>query len=231
MLLDSGYFSSVRQSGRLVLRGAGMSISPAVRRLIDALRDVLTLPAPDDVDYAIALDWTKQPIEGEHPHAWPNTRIYDLVHKGKYWYKTPSGIDQQRQVGRALTTELLTLIDRHPLLRTTDAVVAVPGHDAKVVSFGSRLAASVAYQRGVRFESTRAVATFRTPAKTLDLAERAEVITGKFVCGADLSGADVVIVDDLYSSGTTAAETARVVRLSGARRVAVLCAVRTLRSR
>ncbi|GAA1708705.1 hypothetical protein GCM10009745_65720 [Kribbella yunnanensis] len=231
LLLDPSYAGTILQTGRLVLRGKGLSVGTPINELLGTLQGVLTVPAAGGVDYALALDWTKQPVDGQAPHSWPNTRIGDLVHRGKYWYKGSESSSQLRQVGRALTDELVTLINQHPLLRHANVVAAPPGHDAKVLSFGARLAASVASRREVHFEAVRSLSAFRTQAKELELADRAGVIHGQFACDGDLRGADVVIVDDLYSSGTTVGETARVLRLAGARRVAVLCAVRTLKSR
>lgn len=231
-LLEPRYAGTMKQRGaNLVIRGPGLDLTAEAKDLLDALTGVLTLPCAAGVDYALALDWTKQPIDGLDARSWPNTRIGDLVHRGKYWYKGSQQIDELREVGQSLTTELCNLIDRHVLLRAADTIIAVPGHDARVLSFGARLASSVAYRRSVRFVAARSASAFRTPAKSLDLTARAAVINKQFRCDANLTDHKVLVLDDLYSSGTTAAETARAARAAGASRVAVLCAVRTMRSR
>lgn len=218
-------------TGRHMLRCSEPAPSPATRALIDLLESVLTLPSPTMVDFAIALDWYKSPADGVSPDQWRNTDVGDLVHRGKYWYsKDPEHADKLREVGTALVGRLGAIVDQHPVLSSTDVVVDVPGHDAMRVSFGSRVANAVARRGSSRFVRCEALVPFRTPAKSLALAQRRALIQDKFICRADLRGLSVLIVDDIYSTGTSVAETARAIRIAGAARVAVLCAVRTMRS-
>jgi adenine/guanine phosphoribosyltransferase-like PRPP-binding protein len=203
---------------------------PAVLDLIDVLQRSLTLPRGPSVDFALALEWYKVPEADVHPRNWRNTELGELVRRGKYWYTDPSRYEDLRTVGLALVARLRRLIDEHPLLSTVDAVVAVPGHDASVVSFGARLASSVARQEGLLLAKCVASTRYRTPAKNLDPAGRQVVIVGQFSCAVDLSNMRVLIIDDVYGSGTTVAETARAARAAGAVEVASLCAVRTMRT-
>jgi len=211
------------------LRGVGLAPLPRTLSLIDLLSRVLTLPSGSDVDFALALDWTKTPVEGVDPTQWPSTQIYDLVRRGKYGLRDPRDEPERRQVGLELVRRLCTVIDEHPLLRAVDAIVAVPGHDAKQVSFGGRVATTVALHRGARLVRCSSVAPFRTPAKDLDPKVRASIIDGQFRCLEGLDEQTVLIVDDLYGSGTTVGEAARAARAAGAVRVASLCGVRTMR--
>jgi predicted amidophosphoribosyltransferase len=104
---------------------------------------------------------------------------------------------------------LSVAIDEHPLLRAVDAVIAVPGHDSRQVSFGARVATAVARDRGVPLVKCASAVPFRTPAKDLDPSARAGVISNQFRCHVELSGQTVLIVDDLYGSGTTVGEVGR----------------------
>lgn len=211
------------------LRGAGREPTRATIELTAVLSDVLTLPCANDLDYALAIDWYKQPSNDVQSTNWPNTEIGDLVSRGKYRYFKPEDIEKQATYGRALVERLAPVVRRHPLLRAVDAIAAAPGHDAKVVSFGARLATSVATALGKRLVRCTSLDTFRTSAKELPADVRAAAIRGRFVCGESVARASLLIVDDVYRSGTTAAETARALRAAGATRVASLCAVRTLR--
>ena len=211
------------------LLGVGTGARPSTIELLEVLRDVLTVPCEHSVDYAIAVDWTMTPQEGVDSHSWPRTPIYDLVNRGKYQYRSPAAAQQQSQVGRAAAEWLCRVIERHPLLRNVDVVAAVPGHDARLLSFGARLAATVAAIRGIRFVPCASRSQYRAQAKDLDASNRAAVISNQFVYGENLTGLRTLIVDDVYHSGATVAEAARAIRAAGAVSVAALTPARTLR--
>lgn len=229
-LADRTYrLDGAEPSGWRTLRGTGPEPTPAVLGLLELLRDVLTLRCPDMVAFALALDWTKIPEDGVAASRWARTEVYDLIHGGKYRFRRPEDVARLRQVGNALVDRLCAVMDRHPVLGRADAVVAVPGHDSEVLSFGSRLAAATARRRDLPLVRCTSTVPFRTAAKNLDGAVRAANIDGTFRCNDDITGQRIVIVDDLYSTGSTVSETARALRQAGARGVAVLCGVRTLR--
>jgi hypothetical protein len=232
-LTDPRYqVTTATERGQQILGGPGIAPPQKITSLLDLLsHHVLTVKCPEHVDFALALDWYKTPIDEQNPKDWPNTAVGELVHRGKYWYsKKPSEAAKQRECGLALVDRLQSVISNHPLLRGIGCVAAVPGHDAQVVSFGARLAASVAQTLKTQLVPCSALAEFRTPAKNLGLTERVAVITNQFVCHYDLTGWSMLIIDDIFSSGSTVAETARALRAAGATRVASLCAVRTMRS-
>jgi predicted amidophosphoribosyltransferase len=125
---------------------------------------------------------------------------------------------------------MVDFIAQHPLLSGVDAIAAVPGHDARVLSFGSSLAYAVARERGVGLVRCESTQDYRAPAKHMELIDRAAALEGQFRCPADVPGQRILIVDDVYSTGTTMQETARVLRAAGAVGVSSLTAVRTMRS-
>ncbi|SOJ58171.1 Orotate phosphoribosyltransferase [Mycobacterium simulans] len=219
--IRSGSFVNVHR-----LDGVGPGPTAATSALLKLLRGTVIVPCGDLVDFAIALDWYNKIVDeklGAH------TDLADLVHRGKYWYKADA--DRQREVGLKVADEITEFIGQHPLLKDVDMIASVPGHDARVSSFGARVAATVARDRGnvpiVRCESIQA---FRAPAKSLHPADRAAALEGQFRCPVDISGQNVLIVDDVYTTGATAQETARALRAAGARAVASLAAVRTMKS-
>lgn len=212
------------------LRSARHAPTRATWALMTALGQVLTLPVTDNVDFALALDRYKTPTDGVDPAEWPRTATADYVHRGKYWYKTPSTAEKRRECGLALVELLFKVIDQHPVLGHVDSVAAVPGHDPLVVSFGARLAHAIAQRIGATFIRCSGPPGFRTPAKDLAPAELATAINGTFHCPTNATNQSVLIVDDVYRSGVTTAETARALRHAGAQRVAVLCPARTMRT-
>jgi predicted amidophosphoribosyltransferase len=76
---------------------------------------------------------------------------------------------------------------------------------------------------------TQCATDFRSPAKNLAPHERAKALRNQFSVTEDLTGRSVLIVDDVYRSGVSIAETARAAHAAGAETVQALCAVRTLR--
>ncbi len=226
LMTDRRYIRSDSFANVHRLNGAGPGPTAATSALLELLRGAVIVPCGSSVDFAIALDWYSKIVDdklGAH------TDLADLVHHGKYWYKADA--DKQREVGLKVAGEITEFVSQHPLLKDVDAIASVPGHDARVSSFGARVAATVARDRGdvpiVHCESTR---SFRAPAKSLPPAERAAALTGQFRCPVDVSGQNVLIVDDVYSTGASAEETARALRAAGARAVASLAAVRTMKS-
>ncbi len=198
-----------------------------VAELLAVLGITLTLRCPVTLDFVLALDWYKQPVDGVSATSWPNTETGELVSRGKYLYKTDG--DRQAKVGLLLMRKMSVVIQGHPLLRKADIVLDVPGHDAERVSFGSRMAATVARDFKVPKIRVKARDKFRAEAKSVDPAQRAGILAGQFSIAHDLHGHTALIVDDVFQSGISMGETARAARAAGANRVLGICAVRTLR--
>jgi Phosphoribosyl transferase domain len=200
-----------------------------VAELLTLLQAVLSLPSPACIDTAIALDWYKHPDDAVDPLSWPNTEIGELIYRGKYVYRHRPR--PQAQAGRELVRLICNAVRSHPCLRQATIILDVPGHDSAQVSFGSRLAESVARALSIPMTRTSALAGFRPPAKGTELAERRTSIEGQFVLERDLRSQRALIVDDVYRSGISMAETGRAARAVGAVRVDGIVPVRTLRAR
>lgn len=202
-------------------------LQPDVVELLAVLGNTLTLFCPATVDFALALDWYKQPVDGVAATSWPNTETGELIHLGKYRYRTDG--NRQTEFGRLLMRKVSAVIQGHPLLRKADFVLDVPGHDTERVSFGSRMAATV--ERDFKMPKIRVKTRdkFRAEAKSLNPSQRAEILAGQFSIANDLQGQTALIVDDVFHSGASMGEVARAARDAGAKRVLGICAVRTRR--
>ncbi|MGH4018629.1 MAG: phosphoribosyltransferase family protein [Pseudonocardiaceae bacterium] len=133
-----------------------------------------------------------------------------------------------QSAGHWLAQRLGEVIAVHPTLATAEVVVAVPGHDRTLLSFGERLAATVGRQRGlaeIRVDSRR---EFRPEAKSRG-SSSVHALDGEFSIGGDLAGCHALVIDDVVRSGATLQAVARAARAAGAGRISGLVCVRTLR--
>jgi ComF family protein len=129
----------------------------------------------------------------------------------------------------------LLLEQWQPMLAAADidALVPVPLARARERERGFNQAALVAERLAgtlgvplrprwlVRCRSTQ-------PQSDLGAAERRANVRGAFAADTAVAGRHVVIVDDVLTTGATAAECARILRLAGVRRVGVLAVARVL---
>lgn len=67
------------------------------------------------------------------------------------------------------------------------------------------------------------------PQADLPMKERQKNVRGAFECNADLSGKEILLIDDVMTTGATANEAARVLKLHGACSVTVAVAARALK--
>lgn len=196
-----------------------------VSSLADLLQDVITLPAPSPMTVALALDWYKTSIAGAEPEEWPYTPTAQMVRRGKYWKEKPRTVEA---AGRWLARRLGEVLARHPTLATADAVVVVPGHDRALLSFGERLASTVAAQCGlaeVRVESRR---EFRPEAKSRGSGSMHN-LDDEFRIVGEFRGRHALGVDDVFRTGSTLRAVAQAARAAGAGRISGLVCTRTLR--
>ena len=203
------------------------AIKREARQLLDLLGGVVSLPCSPPIKFAVALDWYKIPVDGVDHHDWPNTEIGDLVHNGKYVYKTQE--EQKSIAGRNLAGRICNVISRHAAINSAEVILNVPGHDRNVVSFGPRLAATVA--KYLKRPSLRVTAKseFRPEAKSLSPMERAMFFADEFSVPAEIRGRSALIVDDVFRSGGSMAAVAKAAREAGAREIFGICPTRTMR--
>jgi predicted amidophosphoribosyltransferase len=196
-----------------------------VLELLQLLQTIVTVPSSPPPEFSFALDWYKNPV-GEDSYNWPNTKTGDLVNSGKYRFRSQPEL--QRQAGLDLSNRLCETIRKHPLLRNASMILDVPGHDSQRVSFGSRLAATVARSLGKTMLRVDTRSAFRAESKNRGGAQEA-LLEGEFIVPGAVQGQSVLIVDDVIRSGTSMAAVAKAARMAGAQQVLGICAVRTMR--
>jgi predicted amidophosphoribosyltransferase len=171
------------------------------------------------------LDWYKKPEEDVNPYYWDNTPIAQLISSGKYKYKNDG--DMQSRVG--LVDLMCGAIERHGILTRATVVLDIPGHDGTRVSFGSRMAATIARRQGIPMIKVAAKSEFRPEAKNLEESERQDFLDDQFRVPQSLDGQRVLIADDVFRSGTSMGAVASAARDVGAAKVYGICGVRTMR--
>jgi hypothetical protein len=194
---------------------------------LNLLKSIISLPNSTGIKTALALDWYKQPVDGLDAHSWPNTEIAELVSRGKYLYANNN--ERQTEVGRDVVARLCDVVTRHPLLNQANLVLNVPGHDSSRVSFGSRMADTVAIYLGLEKARVKSRDEFRPASKNMTPKQQAELVSGRFYMERAVRGYTALIVDDVFRSGSSMGETARTAISAGASVVYGVCAVRTMR--
>lgn len=115
-----------------------------------------------------------------------------------------------------------------------DLLLPVPLHPSKLGERGFNqaleIAKPLAARRRWQLAGNLAVRQRPTPSQTtLPWAQRAANIKNAFLCPADLGGQRIAIVDDVFTSGATANEFARTLKLRGAAQVSVLAVARAIK--
>lgn len=115
-----------------------------------------------------------------------------------------------------------------------DAVIPLPLHPARLQQRGFNQAAEIARHLGnhLRLDVDRSSLIRQQPTQpqaNLPLAERRNNVRGAFECRTDFSGRHLLLLDDVLTTGATANECARVLRLHGAASVTVAVVARALK--
>jgi len=136
---------------------------------------------------------------------------------------------------RSLARPLGDLIVEHcaGALAAPDALVPVPLARARERERGFNqaglLAERLGERLGVRVRSRWLVRLRATAAQSdLSAAERRANVADAFAAAPAVSGRDLVVIDDVITTGATVAECARALHEAGARRVGVLAVARVL---
>lgn len=118
--------------------------------------------------------------------------------------------------------------------QTFELIVPLPLHAQRLAERGFNQAAEIATHLEKRLkipvDRYNLQRTRATPAQAeLPLKERHRNVRGAFECRCDFSGRHLLLLDDVMTSGATASECARVLKLHGAASVTVAVAARALK--
>jgi len=168
--------------------------------------------------------------------------LRDLIHLLKFQQVRPAAAVLGRKLAEAIANLEQTMLDGtiFPSKAMTITVVPVPLHARKQAQRGFNQAEMIAraalkqLSRPKRFDLSTGVLVRRRETESqigLNRHRRRENMRGAFAVSdpTRILNRDILLVDDVYTTGTTAAECARVLRRAGAARVWVATVARTLR--
>ncbi|TQO18525.1 hypothetical protein FB472_0042 [Rhodoglobus vestalii] len=185
--------------------------------LAELLQNCLSIPSPDQVDHAMALDWYNQ----------PNDDGEIVKTEAGYWiwttkYASHPEYNNSKHSRRQIITALVDFIARHPLFASASAIVTAPGHNADGQGFGEVLAREVANRAGIPFvEST-------SPGPRPAQKETPQDLSDIFTVASPLAGT-IIVLDDVFHTGGSATGAAAAARRAGAATVLLLVVARTIR--
>lgn len=196
----------------------------SVDELLKLLQEMVTVECRQPPEFALALDFYKDPESHTDSRQWKNTSAGGLVHTGKYeWWKPIA----QRRAGTALADLMAETIKRHPLLGGCP-IVSIPGSDSTKRSFGDKVAEGVARRLDVPFYPTQARTPVRPSAKNRDAVDFD--LEGEFTVTEEVAFQRVLIVDDVYRTGGTMRAVAEAAAAAGAAAAYGLVGARTMRN-
>lgn len=186
--------------------------------LCEDLSSWLSIPTTENVDISLSLDWYKK-IDSSGDLK--DTDIGELVHFRKYT-PYPNSNTASKQMNE-LVDLLSEAIQAHPLYANADFISTPPGHKGDGSSFGELLGSSVA--RKTKKDFVRMQGPVRPQRKEGSVA----LVRDDFSLQQVVPGT-LILIDDVFRSGTTLESAARAARRAGASQVLTLTAVRTLRT-
>lgn len=152
---------------------------------------------------------------------------YKTVRKAIHLYKYDGG--KRLSVGMGTLMADYLKARQKPLLEQTDLLLSVPLHPKKEKRRGfdqtELLCLQIAAQTGLEYRKNILKRTRNTAAQSgLSPEERKRNLKDAFEVTADVRGKRILLVDDIFTTGTTCHECAKVLLRAGAEQVAV-CAL------
>jgi ATP-dependent DNA helicase RecQ len=165
-----------------------------------------------------ALDFNSRFSGADHSRSEVGELVYLYKYRG------------ERRLARDLVTRWAELLAGRPELPKPDAVIPIPPSLAREFDPVTALAEALAAQLGIPALTNALVKTRTTkPQKDLTaLAQKQANVAGAFALHHEVRGKRLILVDDLFDSGATLAEAARVLTRGGAASLVVLTLTKTI---
>lgn len=153
--------------------------------------------------------------------AFPYAKVRQAIHRLKY----DGGMVLGDGLG-ALMADYLTVY--HPRLLQADVILGVPLHPKRQKQRGFNqthlLCREIAARTGLPFQAEGLTRRRNTVAQNaLSAAERKRNLQGAILATADFSGKKVLLIDDIFTTGSTCNECAKALFRAGAAEVHIFC--------
>jgi ATP-dependent DNA helicase RecQ len=218
---------------------AKMALTQLHRSLTQQLPDYETIRLPDDpADDPIADFLSRphpRPLSGPWLAGWAldfhsrydgdiasRSLIGDLVFRYKY--------GGEQQLAQELAQRWAELLAAHPELPACEAVIPVPPSQQRASDPMTMLAQALAAQLKIPVWTNVLIKTRATrPQKEMtSLAQKRANVAGAFALKGDVRGQRLILIDDLYDSGATLEEVAKVLTRGGVGSIVVLTLTKTI---
>lgn len=130
-------------------------------------------------------------------------------------------------------TKLLKNAGRE-LIEESEMVIPVPLHQRRLIkrryNQSALLSARLAFETGLDHDPEILLRTKNTPPQAGNLNKRQKNVSGAFKVNAnkDIRGKNVLLIDDVYTTGATVENCARVLKKAGAKKVNILTVFRVI---
>lgn len=205
-------------------RSTSQPIDRSTDHSLDPVADFLARPHPRLLTGPWQAGWALDFHSRYDGDVASRSTVGELVFHYKY--------GDEHQLAQELAGRWAELLAAHPELPPFDAVLAVPPSTRRDFDPVSNLAQSLAAQLKVPVLANVLIKTRVTrPQKEMkSLAQKQANVAGAFALRGNIRGRRVILLDDLYDSGATLEEAARVLTRGGAASLIVLTLTKTIHS-
>lgn len=187
----------------------------------NAIADFLSRPHPRPLQG----NWDRGYALGFHSGFagadWSRSAIGELTYRFKY--------QQEFSVLPDIVAHVLSLRATHPEFFEVDALVPTPPSQPRSNDPVSALAEALNQKLNLPVWAALKKTRKTSPQKEMhNMAQKRANVAGAFAVQREVAGKRVLVLDDLFDSGATLEEIARVLRMAGAARVHVLTLTRTI---
>jgi len=174
----------------------------------------------DELYQCFALNYNREEL--------PGTDITEYTHFGSLEHKAKE--DRDIDARGELVEAFANLCENHPIYGKTQIIIPIPPNLSKTFHLPVELARELAEKTGKK-DGTALIRKVKETPKLQDLSldQKVKALRGAIEITGDVDGKSVILIDDLYQSGSTMWTVAKLLKKNGAKRVLGLACVKSWR--